>query len=140
MQYPMVGCFPRFLENWRNEAMRRPVRLFGAAAVVAIGLAGPAMADDCYDILGCADRNLFSRHFDDYLAAPHPEGPNCEFLWGMRNGIFARRGYCFHTARGKSQFGNEGCRYDDVASVPLTPIERSNVATIARAERLKGCR
>lgn len=119
--------------------MGKRIRLFGTAAVLAIAISGPATAD-CYDILGCTDRNLFSRHFHDYLAAPHPDGPNCQFLWEMRNGIFAERGYCFHTARGKAHFGNEGCRYDDADSVPLSSIERSNIATIARAERIKGCR
>jgi hypothetical protein len=118
--------------------MCKRVRLLGMAAIVANGMSGPAIAD-CYDVLGCTDRNLFSRHFD-YLAAPHPEGPNCEFLWGMRNGILAAHGYCFHTAQGRSHFSNEGCRYDDVESVPLTPVERSNIESIARAEHTKGCR
>ena len=117
--------------------MRTLVRMFGAAIIVVVGAAGPAVAD-CYDILGCTDQNLFSRHFD-YLAAPHPMGPNCEFLWHMRNGILGRHGYCFHTAQGRSEIGNEGCRYNDVESVPLNSIERENVATIARAERLKSC-
>ena len=119
--------------------VRKRVRSLGAAAALAVGISGPAMAD-CYDILGCTDRNLFSRHFDDYLAAPHPEGPNCEFLWGMRNGILAGHGYCFRTARGRAHFGSQGCRYYDADRVPLSPIERSNIATIVRAERLKGCR
>lgn len=119
--------------------MSRVIRLFGAAVFMAIAISGPAMAD-CYDILGCSDRNLFSRHFDDYLAAPQPDGPNCEFLWEMRNRILAERKYCFHTARGRTFFGNEGCRYEDANRVPLSSIERSNIATIARAERIKGCR
>ncbi len=117
--------------------MRVLAHLFGAAVVVVVGMAGPALAD-CYDILGCTDRDLFSKHFE-YLAAPHPTGPNCNFLWVMRNSILRQHGYCFHTARGKSEMGNEGCRYSDVASVPLISIERANIATIARAERLKSC-
>lgn len=109
---------------------------FVAVAVVA-GWAGSSEAA-CYDILGCTDRDLFSQHFD-YLAAPHPNGPNCEFLWQMRNGIFAEHGYCFHTARGIATFGNKGCRYNNAGSVPLNWIESANIATIARAERLKSC-
>lgn len=97
-----------------------------------------SVAAACYDILGCADRDLFSLHFD-YLSAPHPDGPNCEFLWQMRNAIFARHGYCFKTEKGKAVFGNEGCRYNEIESMPLNEIERANVATIARAERMKSC-
>jgi hypothetical protein len=119
--------------------MRILVRHFGGAAFLAIAWTwtGPAFAG-CYDILGCTDRDLFSRHFD-YLSAPHPTGPNCEFLWHIRNGILAQHGYCFRTVRGKSAFGNEGCRYNDVESVPLNSIELANIVTIARAERLKLC-
>jgi hypothetical protein len=119
--------------------MRKFARTIGAVVIGMIGISSPVMAD-CYDILGCTDRDLFSRHFDDYLAAPHPTGPNCEFLWTMRNGILAEHGYCFRTARGREHFSNEGCRYNDVNSVPLSSIERANIATIARAERIKSCR
>jgi hypothetical protein len=107
-----------------------------AAAVATIGIAGPALAG-CFDLLGCTDRDLFSKHFS-YLAS-RSQGPNCDFLWQMRNQIFAEHGYCFRTARGISEIGNEGCRYNDLASVPLNAIERANVATIAQAERLKSC-
>jgi hypothetical protein len=117
--------------------MRKIARDFGVTVVLAITWSGSAFAG-CYDILGCTDRDLFSRNFE-YLAAPHPTGPNCDFLWQMRNGIFAEHGYCFRSARGKAIFGNEGCRYHDAESVPLNPIERANIATIARAERLKFC-
>lgn len=117
--------------------MRILVHSFAAAAVILAGMTMPSLAD-CYDILGCTDRDLFSKHFE-YLAAPHPTGPNCNFLWVMRNSILRQHGYCFHTARGKSEMGNEGCRYSDAASVPINSIERANIATIARAERLKSC-
>ena len=36
-------------------------------------------------------------------------------------------------------FGNAGCRYDDVAQVPLNDIERHNMATIKSVEIKKGC-
>lgn len=111
------------------------VRLIVGLVVVA--WTSPAAAG-CYDILGCTNRDNFSLHFD-YLSAPHPEGPNCQFLWQMRNEIFAEHGYCFKTERGRSVFGNEGCRYNDIGSVPLNATERANVATIARAERIKSC-
>ncbi len=111
--------------------MRILVHSFAAAAIILAGMTMPSLAD-CYDILGCTDRDLF-------LAAPHPTGPNCNFLWVMRNSILRQHGYCFHTARGKSEMGTEGCRYSDAASVPINSIERANIATIARAERLKSC-
>ncbi|MFN3746986.1 MAG: YARHG domain-containing protein [Hyphomicrobiaceae bacterium] len=117
--------------------MRKIIRVVGVAVALAISGSSSASAA-CYDILGCTDRDLFSRNFA-YLAAPPPIGPSCDFLWEMRNGIFAEHGYCFRTARGKAIFGNEGCRYYDQQSVPLNWIEWDNVATIRRAERLKSC-
>ena len=106
------------------------------AAFVIANNVRPAAAD-CYDILGCTDRDLFSNNFD-YLASTSI-GPDCEFLWQMRNGIFAQRGYCFSSRRAIDIFGNEGCRYRNLADVPLNRIERANIATILRAERLKSC-
>ncbi len=108
----------------------------GFAAALAI-CAGTAALADCYDLLGCSDKDAFSRHFS-YLASP-TDGPTCDFLYVMRNRIYAQHGYCFATARGKAEIGNAGCRYRDVAAVPLSAIERSNIATIAKAERLKSC-
>jgi hypothetical protein len=117
--------------------MGKIIRDLGVMAVLSVGLSGSALAG-CYDILGCTDRDLFSRNFE-YLAAPHPIGPNCDFLWEMRNGIVAEHGYCFRSARGKETFGNEGCRYREAESMPLNWIEWANIATIRRAERLKSC-
>ena len=48
----------------------------------------------------------------------------------MRNGIYAVRGYCFKTDRGKAEFGNDGCHFDDEAEVPLNDYERANVKLI----------
>jgi len=107
-----------------------------AAAAALMAAVVPAFAD-CYDILGCTDTDLFSRNYS-YLASPS-DGPNCDFLWQMRNRIYAEHGYCFHTARGIAEMGNAGCRYNDAASVPLNRIEQANIATIQQAERVKGC-
>ena len=96
-----------------------------------------AASADCYDILGCSNTNRFSAHFD-YLASPS-NGPTCDYLWDMRNRIFKEHGYCFKTAKGMSQMGNEGCSIDDLTQVPLNSIERANVATIMQAEKLKRC-
>ncbi|WP_375457553.1 YARHG domain-containing protein [uncultured Enterovirga sp.] len=92
----------------------------------------PAAEAACYDVFGCTER-------DDFRAADLRGGPNCEFLWAMRNQIFKDRGYCFRTARAISYFGNEGCRFDDMAAVPLSRVERANAAVIAQVEREKGC-
>jgi hypothetical protein len=40
---------------------------------------------------------------------------------------------------GDHAFGNAGCKYDDVADVPLNPAERHNVSAIKKAEAKKGC-
>ena len=114
------------------------VRKLGFAVAVlgaALAAAGPALAD-CYDVIGCSDRDLFSRRYG-YLVSP--DGPDCDFLWMARNRIYAERGYCFKTDRGRQEIGNEGCRYSDMARVPLNSVERANVATIQRAEQAKGC-
>ncbi len=110
---------------------RRIARISVVAAVlVASGL--PAAAD-CWDVFGCSDRNHF--RFRDLVS-----GPNCDFLWQMRNGIYRENGYCFKTARAIAAFGNDGCRHTSESSLPMNRIERANVATIERAEKALGCR
>lgn len=63
----------------------------------------------------------------------------CDELWGERNAIYKDAGYCFKTARGIKAFGNAGCRYDDMADVPLSARQRADVADIQRQERENGC-
>jgi len=108
-----------------------------ALAGLITALASPVLAD-CYDLLGCTDHDNFAAHYS-YLAAPEPNGPNCDFLYVMRNTIYQQHGYCFKTARGIQEMGNSGCHISDMAAVPLSQIERNNVATIQRAERAKHC-
>jgi YARHG domain-containing protein len=107
-----------------------------SAALAAFGAAAPAFAD-CYDLLGCDNRDLFSKHYD-YLASV-AEGPNCGFLYIMRNRIYQEHGYCFATPQAVSALGNNGCSITDQAAVPLSNIERANIAAIQSAERAKGC-
>jgi hypothetical protein len=107
-----------------------------AAAGLALAVSTPVLAD-CYDLLGCSNHDLFSAHYG-YLASVSG-GPTCDFLYQMRNRIYAEHGYCFVTPRGISEIGNDGCHIHDQAAVPLSNIERSNVATIQRAERAKHC-
>lgn len=103
-----------------------------AAAVAALTLACGAAAADCYDVFGCTDRSRF--RFQDLTS-----GPNCEFLYVMRNGIYAQHGYCFHTPRAIATFGNRGCLSGDANALGLNAIELANATTILSAERALGC-
>jgi hypothetical protein len=105
--------------------------------LAAVGIVTPALAD-CYDLVGCDNKDSFSRHYDDYLGSI-ADGPNCDFLYMMRNRIYQQHGYCFSTARAISALGNAGCSIKNQAAVPLSNIERANIATIQRAERAKNC-
>ena len=87
---------------------------------------------ECYDVFGCSDRNYFRAN--DLM-----DGPNCDFLYTMRNSIYKERGYCFATPRAIQTFGNAGCRFDNVNEVPLNRFERANVATIQSAEQAMRC-
>jgi len=102
-----------------------------AAALALLTLANSAMAD-CYDVFGCSDR-------DRFRLRNLTSGPNCDFLYTMRNSIYAQHQYCFHTPRAIATFGNQGCRYADVNLVPLNAIERANAGTILRAEQVLRC-
>jgi hypothetical protein len=86
----------------------------------------------CYDVFGCSDHNYFRAN--DLM-----NGPNCDFLYMMRNSIYKERGYCFTTPRAIQKFGNAGCQFDNVNEVPLNRFERANVATIQSVERAKHC-
>ncbi|MFI4973853.1 MAG: YARHG domain-containing protein [Caulobacterales bacterium] len=114
----------------------RRLRAVLIGVLAAIGLATPVLAD-CYDLLGCDNKDLFSRNYA-YLASIR-DGPTCDFLWVMRNRIYQQHGYCFATARGISEMGNAGCYIRNQSAVPLSNIERANIATIQRAERAKAC-
>lgn len=107
------------------------------AALIAFGLAAPALAGDndppslCYEDIGCVqDRNIPTRD---------AEKLGCDQLWTVRNGIYAWRGYCFKTGRGKQEFTNDGCTYDDQDQVPLNDYERANIRLIQTLEKKRGC-
>jgi hypothetical protein len=67
------------------------------------------------------------------------ESYSCEDLWLERNTIYKERGYCVKTQRAIRVFGNEGCQYDDAASVPLSHTERQIISEIQAWERRKRC-
>lgn len=107
--------------------------MLAIALACLLSLVGAISADaGCYDVFGCANVSRF--RMSDLMS-----GPNCEFLYTMRNAIFAEHGYCFRTARGRATFGNQGCISSDVNALGLNPTERYNAETILEAERAKGC-
>lgn len=63
----------------------------------------------------------------------------CDELWGERNAIYKDAGYCFRTERAIRAFGNSGCKYDELADVPLSARQRADIADIQRQERENGC-
>lgn len=72
-------------------------------------------------------------------ATPAPTNPSCDDLWYERNAIFKVAGFCFRSPRGVSAFGNEGCKYDDEADVPLTAHQRADIAALRQQEQRLGC-
>jgi hypothetical protein len=64
---------------------------------------------------------------------------SCDGLWYQRNMIFKAAGYCFKTQRAIREFGNAGCQYDDLTSVPLSETQRQAIDDITRIEAAKRC-
>jgi len=115
-----------------SEALAmRKLLCAGIGVIVIMGSCGGAAAD-CYDTFGCTDRDRF--RLSDLMS-----GPNCEFLYVMRNQIYAQHGYCFQTARARATFGNAGCRSSNVNALGLSAIELGNATTILQAEHALGC-
>ena len=64
---------------------------------------------------------------------------SCDGLWHQRNMIFKAAGFCFKTQRAIREFGNAGCQYDELTSVPLSETQRQTIDDIARVEAAKRC-
>jgi hypothetical protein len=111
-----------------KRAILAVVALLGADTALAGG-GGPSAL--CYEVIGCVQNQLISPHDAEKLG--------CDQLWTVRNGIFAARGYCFQTPRGKEEFGNDGCRFPVQEDVPLNDFERANIRVIQSIERRRGC-
>ena len=107
------------------------MRTLALACLMTFAGAGSASAG-CYDVFGCTNASRF--RMNDLMS-----GPNCEFLYTMRNGIYAEHGYCFHTARGRATFGNQGCVTGNPNALGLNAVEHYNAGVILQAERAKGC-
>ncbi len=73
------------------------------------------------------------------IAGDGPEFWGCEELWQNRNQIYKDAGYCFRTARAIRVFGNAGCQYDNLNFVPLSPVQRREIADIQRYENRRNC-
>ena len=106
---------------------------------ISLGLLGFAMAvswsphpahANCYEQIGCSNKDYFKQ--SDLMQL------GCQPLWEVRNWIYKENGYCFRTPKAIQAFGNSGCRYDDVAQVPLNDIEHHNMTTIKSVEVKKG--
>ena len=107
--------------------------VFAAFLAAGAGALQPATAlADCYDVFGCTDRDAF--RLENLL-----DGPNCDFLYTMRNEIYRAHGYCFKTAKAIATFGNDGCTTGNADKLGLSAVERGNASVIAKAETIKGC-
>lgn len=100
--------------------------------VLGVLAAMPAVAQENFCIVGVGCR------YERWSAGDLAQF-DCNRLWTYRNMIYKANGYCFQTVRARRAFGNEGCEYDEITGVPMTPIERTNVATVQRVERSLGC-
>jgi hypothetical protein len=107
-----------------------PLLLGLGACALGLFATAPARAN-CYELIGCSDKDRYK--ISDLMQL------GCQPLWEVRNWIFKENGYCFRTAKAIEAFGNAGCRYDDIAQVPLNGIERHNVKAIKSVETRKGC-
>jgi hypothetical protein len=107
--------------------------LIGTIAVSAIiSIAGsftPAKAG-CH-LVDCVE--------DVFVKPQEIAARRCEDLWVLRNAIYKGARYCFRTERARTWFSNDGCLFDDIASVPLNAYQRHNLGVIRLAEARRGC-
>lgn len=69
-----------------------------------------------------------------------PTGESCDQLWYARNALFAARGYCFTSPRGRAAFPNPGCIPGlAAADLPFSPAERAEIARLQAREAALGC-
>ena len=115
--------------------MKRQALLFSSSALLLALSASLAAAQQtvelCLETIGCVQNRHVSKRDAEKLG--------CDQLWTARNAIFAVRGYCFSTARGKQEFGNQHCRYTSQNAVPLNDFERANINLIKSIEKRRGC-
>jgi len=120
------------------------IALRSALACIAIGAAGLGAGliggssrvegqplKNCYEQIGCPHQR--------YFKVAEVRGISCQFLRDVRNQIFKQNGYCFRSGDAKRDYDNEGCKYANVADVPLNAFEKQNIAVIRQVEREKNC-
>lgn len=86
-------------------------------------------------VLALAAGTLFVSEHTVPAAAQDAAYMSCDALWYARNEIYARRGYCFQTARAQATFGR-GCFPPFGA---LSGWEKERVDELQMWERRKGC-
>jgi hypothetical protein len=64
----------------------------------------------------------------------------CFRLWVERNAIYKDHGYCFHSWRARSYFGNGRCAFAYDSEVPLSYGAAARIADIQEQEYAYGCR
>jgi hypothetical protein len=85
----------------------------------------------CYENVGCPHK--------DRISEAQARELSCQNLWLVRNTIFHQRGYCFHSARGRTEFDNSRCSANSISELQLSPVEEANVEMLRKLERSKGC-
>ena len=113
----------------RSTGLGKSLGLMGFA--MAVSWAPQAAHANCYELIGCSNKDYFKQ--SDLMQL------GCQPLWEVRNWVYKENGYCFHTQKAIQAFGNAGCKFDDVADVPMNAAERYNVKAIKKAEAKKGC-
>lgn len=103
---------------------------FLPALLILVSTTAAAQAN-CYEEIGCPDRDIFSRSDLRQMS--------CQNLWFVRNQVYNEHGYCFKTRAAKKAFDNSDCSVDDAADLDLNRKELTNVSTIKQVERQKGC-
>jgi hypothetical protein len=121
------GAFRSYLEQYPSGAFAAIARLRLQELDQPTANAEPAAAS-----------GVFPLSSTQALTAQQLSALDCDRLWIARNEIFARKGYCFQSARGIGYFGNANC--SSSSQDILTPLEQGNVALIKSWETQKTCR
>lgn len=108
------------------------VFLFAAGQSALARVSASIEHPQCYENVGCPHK--------DRISDAQTKDMSCQNLSYVRNTIFHQRGYCFQTARELADFDNKNCTTKSVSDLKLTSVEKSNVATLQRAERRKKCK
>ena len=112
--------------------MLNPLQNFTLAAVLALcGSVAPATANTCLEEVGCVSTSLIPEAAARRLS--------CDALYTTRNWIYRDANYCFKSPKARGTFGNEGCRHEDEALLPLNSHQRTNIQLLRRLEADKGC-